>query len=216
MAKVCATLKKKREGGDKKSLSPISESDQSIPSAASQKKKVAKEGHISVKQLERAAALRNKDPKLAAEVEAGTKEMVQAEKELQQPQQQKPVAFDVEGVGKDKTVDRAAEQAPSDEAFKLTDLDVEDLGSACDDAISFWQQHKKDNYRGYVAGKDEDEDDEIAGIEERIKTYEVLKAQLARLLRVTQKQDKFCRRCRKLVPLFIYDANNYYCEVCIK
>ena len=48
---------------------------------------------VSVKQLDRYAAIQNKDPKLAAEVEAGTKKMVDAEKELR-PAKPEPVAVD--------------------------------------------------------------------------------------------------------------------------
>jgi ParB-like chromosome segregation protein Spo0J len=79
-AELYEKLPKKKEGGDRKSLSQICDGD--IPSADSQKQKVAKQMRVSVRGMERAAAIQNKDPEKAAEVKAGTKTIKEVEKEL--------------------------------------------------------------------------------------------------------------------------------------
>lgn len=86
-AELYEKLPKKKEGGDRKSLSQISDSD--IPSADSQKQKVAKQMKVSVKGMERAAAIQNKDPNKAAEVKAGTKTIKEVEKEMKPAKPQK-------------------------------------------------------------------------------------------------------------------------------
>jgi hypothetical protein len=89
-AKLYAKLPKQQHGGDRKSSSLGSELENAkLPSASSQKEAVASQAKVSVKQVERAAAIQKKDPKKAAEVQAGTKKMVEAEKELNEPQEVK-------------------------------------------------------------------------------------------------------------------------------
>src|SRR6516162_7145697 len=80
-AELYAKLPKEKFGGDWKSFSAITENEK-LPSADSQKQKVATKMEVSVTQLERAAAIRNKDPEKASQVKAGTKKLVDAEKEL--------------------------------------------------------------------------------------------------------------------------------------
>jgi hypothetical protein len=84
-AELYEKLPKRKEGGDKKSLSAIADSDKQPPSADDQKQKVATQLKVSTTKVERAAAIKNKDPQKAAEIKAGTKTMVQAEKEIRVP-----------------------------------------------------------------------------------------------------------------------------------
>jgi len=86
-ADLYAKLPKQRHGGDRKSSSLASDLEkQKSPSADSQKKIVANKANVSFKHVERAAAIQKKDASKAAEVQAGTKTMAQAEQELNPPQ----------------------------------------------------------------------------------------------------------------------------------
>jgi hypothetical protein len=101
-AKLYAKLPKEKAGGDRTSSLPIGKNEK-LPSAQSQKQKVATQMKVSVKKVDRAAAIQKKDAAKAAQVQAGATKMVQAEKELKR----KKVAFDEAGVGqyvKDKKV----------------------------------------------------------------------------------------------------------------
>jgi ParB-like chromosome segregation protein Spo0J len=83
-AKLYAKLPNKpKHGGDRKSSAslPASELD-STQSATNLKAGVANQMKVSVKQLERAGTLQKKSPGKAAEVEAGTKTLAEAEKEV--------------------------------------------------------------------------------------------------------------------------------------
>jgi hypothetical protein len=88
-AELYAKLPRRAHGGDRKSNSLGSELEK-LPSANSQKESVASQANVSVKQVERAAALQKKDVSKARQVKAGTKTMAQAEQELKKP---KRVAF---------------------------------------------------------------------------------------------------------------------------
>jgi hypothetical protein len=83
-AKLYAKLPNKpKHGGDRKSSasSPASELD-NAQLATNLKAGVASQMKVSVKQLERAGTLQKKSPDKAAEVEAGTKTLAEAEKEV--------------------------------------------------------------------------------------------------------------------------------------
>lgn len=108
-AKLYAKLEKPKPGGDRQSEKAKSgNTENALPSAKEQKKKVATQMDVSTDKLEMASAVGKADPAKLEEVAAGKKKLSQAEQEVKAKKQGKQTAPKPQAPAKVKTLELLA------------------------------------------------------------------------------------------------------------